>query len=160
MHSVSHDETLPADAVIPDNLSKALARRIVANGMDLCNALCQIRLVTGSESAGTWTVNTDAVEYYVVTHCVVVEGEMVRTYWQRFQSIKCRETKERICTCWCFVQHAECEHVSFVSGMCEHSEHSEKLRARRAERHTHSFLALSFAGIRGCQVRTLLIFCG
>ena len=59
-------------------------------------------------------VDVTALQKYLTDHCVVITGGLVNTYWPLHRSKSKTRKEHYICTCLCYIQHAECEHQYFI----------------------------------------------
>jgi hypothetical protein len=107
----------PAERVVSQSTAERIVAMLVSSGAQLEALLQDAGVVQGCKADGTWRVDIAALRSCFGEHAVVYYGHLVHAYWRRVRRGGGATKAYGLCTCACFMQHAECEHYMFAQAL-------------------------------------------
>ncbi len=115
MRSRKVKQAMPCDATIDSGFAETLVALVSSEGKALTDLLCKVGIVV--EDGGHRRVDRAMLDHFFHDHAVVITGHLSGRVWPRFKRATSQLTPGRLCTCYSFIMHADCEHVIFVKAL-------------------------------------------
>ena len=108
---------MPANAIVQEAEAELIVDALVSEGKRLEDVLCKMGVVTGEAWAEMWSIEVERLTHFFWNHCVVMTGHLASHCWPRYKKETGEKLPVTLCTCQCFGQHLECEHLIYVLGL-------------------------------------------
>ena len=109
--------TLPAEAIVDKPTADTIVGLIMSEGATLTARLVEAGVVSGGPGDDECTVDAEMLRKCFHDHAVVMEGQLIDSYWPRMRKGTLEHAPATVCTCWSYMLYAECEHVVFVHAL-------------------------------------------
>ena len=95
-----------------------IAGLVCSEGEVLSRFLRNAGISTTRENSQGGHFDLDKLEFYLTQHCVVIEGHLADRCWPRVRRKLQQPVPGKLCSCYEFLMHADCEHIVFIKAIC------------------------------------------
>ena len=110
--------TVLAETSVDRGEAERIVQLIMSEGNDLTAKLKDAGVVSGGPDEDKCCVDAARLQHFFHDHAVVMEGQLIDSYWPRMRKGTLEPAPAIVCTCWSCLLCTECEHVVFVHALC------------------------------------------